>query len=124
LAVKKIDQIANKDYVVLSNQLVSAAAIKKFGFKKYYKDSSNNLYFFYAIPTGSKLYQIYLDMVYDQPCKKTAKKAAKLVNVKEVYFVINNYWSQFEKIIQQAIYNCDKYYIINKGKIFIFKYSF
>jgi len=63
---------AGKNYVVLSNQAVAAAALQEFGFKKYYTDQNTEcqmskvkcqMLFFYPIPTTSLLYQLYLDIL-------------------------------------------------------------
>jgi len=106
------------NYIVLANQEVSAAALKQFGFKKYFK---NNI-FYYPIPTGGKLYEHYLAML-KNPNKKTAQKAANLAGVKNVYFVLNKYWWASDKIKKEAELEADSFKII-EDKIYIFKYSF
>ncbi len=88
-AVRWIDQYAkNKNYTVLANQSVSAAAVKEFGFKRYAK----NDVFFYPIPTGGPLYQTYLKMTYEDPSIDTIKDAARLGQTNLVFVVINDYW--------------------------------
>ncbi len=97
-AVQWINQNANNnDFIVLANQSVAAASLQEFGFKKYY----HNL-FYYPIPTSSPLYDIYLKMVYEKPNLNLIQQATKLTGVKQIYFVINNYWLDNKKIIQQA----------------------
>ncbi len=115
-----INNDSEKDYIVLANQQVSAAALSQFGFKKYFK---NNI-FYYPIPTGGELYQYYLKMVYEKPDKKTALEAANLVGVKTVYFVINKYWWASSKIIEEARMEADSFQKIDDGEIYIFKYLF
>ena len=125
--VQLIEKEASDKYIVLSNQIVSAAALKEFGFINYYKQvnpESNEEHYFYAIPTGGKLYKYYLDMVYTKTDKPTAKKAGDLVGAKEVFFVINDYWTDFEKIIQNGMATADNYYIIDEGKTYVFRYDF
>ncbi|GEM_PF-2927856 len=82
-AVHWIDRDAGTTpYIVLSTQSVAAAAIREFGFKKYYKlnpetkqsplavipsqaeGSRQSSLFYYSIPTGGPLYQYYLKFVY------------------------------------------------------------
>ena len=97
-AVQWINQDgANNNFIVLANQSVAAASLQEFGFKKYY----HNL-FYYPIPTSSPLYDIYLKMVYDGPSLNLIQQAETLTGVNQIYFVINNYWLDNKKIIQQA----------------------
>jgi hypothetical protein len=110
---------AGADYIVLANQSVSAAAIKEFGFNKYYGP-----YFYYPIPTGDPLYQYYLDMVYQTPSRATVAEAANLTDVKLVYFVLNKYWTDSEKILEAARPTANETLEIGSGKIWIFKYQF
>ncbi|MFA5128365.1 MAG: hypothetical protein WC445_00155 [Patescibacteria group bacterium] len=119
-AVRAIaDDAGAEDYVVLANQSVSAAAVKEFGFDKYYGP-----YFYYPIPTGDPLYQYYLKMVYEAPTRATAKEAANLTGVKLVYFVLNKYWTDSDKIMEAARPTADETLEIGNGKIWMFKYQF
>jgi hypothetical protein len=106
-------------YVVLANQQVSVAALWTFGFSRYF---TNDMIYFYPIPTGGPLYQIYLDMVYKKPDRATALRAADLTGAEIVYFVINKYWTGFDKIVEQAKIESDSYENLDNGEIYIFKY--
>jgi hypothetical protein len=122
-AVNWINQDAgNNNFIVLANQQVSAAALREFGFKKYFLTASGQV-FYYPIPTGEKLYQYYLDMVDKNADKKTALAAADFVGADTVYFVINNYWFGFDKILAEAALGADVVQNIDNGKIYIFKYT-
>lgn len=112
-------QETSKNYIVLANQAVSAAAVKELGFKKYYKGN-----FFYPIPTGEPLYQVYLDMVYQEPSRAVAKKARDLTGVRTVYFVLNDYWFNAEMIKKEAMLAADEFHVIANDNITIFKYVF
>lgn len=118
-AVRLIEQSANPDHVVLANQMVGAAAIKEFGFKKYYNNQ-----FYYSMPMGSPriLYDLFLEMTYEGAKKQTMEKAMAEAEVNEAYFVLNKYWRDFEKIQQQATESADDVYLIDEGKIYVFKY--
>jgi hypothetical protein len=107
------------DYVVLANQAVSAAAVREFGFRKYYDGN-----FFYPIPTGNKLYQTYLSMVYQMPSKNTARRALELTGVSTVYFVLNDYWHEAERLKEEASREADASFNIGNEKITVFKYQF
>ncbi|MDD2807039.1 MAG: hypothetical protein PHW95_00760 [Patescibacteria group bacterium] len=119
-AVNYIEQIAAPNHLVLANQMVGAAAIKEFGFKKYYDGQ-----FFYSMPNGSPktFYDAYLSMVYNGANRETMVKIMNDAQVNESYFVINKYWNNFEKIVNQASDSADKVYAIDNGQIFIFRYQ-
>ncbi|MHB8904377.1 MAG: hypothetical protein ACYC40_04755 [Patescibacteria group bacterium] len=120
-AVSFINQNTDKKYVVLANQQVSVAALKQFGFNNYYQ-TSQGLIYFYPIPTGGPLYQYYLDMVYIKPNQKTAQNALKLAGAEEAYLVINKYWNNSGKIINEAKIEADNWFNIN-NEVYIFKYT-
>lgn len=113
---------AGSDYAVLANQQVSAAALREFGFKRYYQTQFGKL-FFYPIPTGDALYPYYLDMVYEKADTKTARKAAELMGVDTVYFVLNRYWWAFDKVRAEAAATADAVRALDNGTVVIFKYS-
>lgn len=128
-AVRWIENNSNKDYIVLANQQVSAAALKEFGFKKYYKTSSpyqgegGGEVFFYPVPTGGPLYQYYLDMVYKKPTKETMVKAMDLVGVNQAYFVLNKYWWASPKILEEAKLEADSWQKVGQDDVYIFEYN-
>lgn len=119
-AVKLINQQTNEPYTVLANQQVSAAALKEFGFNNYYQSSKGEIYF-YPIPTGGPLYKYYLDMVYKKPDQKTAQGAMNLVGVKVAYLIVNKYWNDSGKIINEAKIEANSWFEVN-GEVYIFKY--
>lgn len=125
-AVFRTDDLAGeKPYLVLANQSVSAAAIQKLGFKAYYGDL-----FFYPIPTGGELYQLFLEMN-DRPSRETAFAALDLANlrcgdceeVRTVFYLVNDYWHQAPRIVETAKNSADSWIAINGGKIHIFRYD-
>lgn len=117
--VKFIEQVSDtKKYIVLANQMVSAGALKEFGFDKYY----NGLYY-YPIPTSSPLYEYYLRMVYEKPARGTMLEAMNKMNVPESYLVVNDYWTNFVKLTEQAKTEADQWWDLEDGKVFIFQYK-
>ena len=129
-AVHWIENNATEDYIALANQQVSAAALKEFGFKKYYKPSNKSSIFnlqssifYYPIPTGGPLYQYYLDMVYKKPSRETMIAAMELTGVNEAYFVLNKYWWAFDKILAEAKLEADEWQGLDNGEICVFKYK-
>jgi len=120
-AVQFINESANGPYIVLANQQVSVAALKELGFDHYFETKSGPI-FFYPIPTGGELYKYYLDSVYEKPSRETMAKARALTGVKESYLIINKYWFQSSRLINEAKLNSDDWKEIN-GEVYIFKYS-
>jgi hypothetical protein len=97
-AVKAINKYAaGRDYVVLANQATSSAAISELGFKKYYHGDI----YFYPIPTGGPLYQLYLDMA-DKPSLSTIEQARQLTGAQLVFFVMDSYWWDSKRVIEQS----------------------
>ncbi len=116
-AVNFIEQNANgQPYIVLSNQMTSAAALKTFGFTKYY-----NGQYFYPIPTGGELYKYFEQMIYQTPDKEVMAKAMDFTGVNISYFVLPTYWSRFEIITGESKKYADAIYSLD-DKIMIFKY--
>ena len=122
LAVRSIDKQTKEPYIVLANQQTSVASLKELGFNHYFKVGSEQI-FFYPIPTGGKLYQYYLEMVNNNPDRKTMVEAMNLVGVKESYFVVSKYWWLSNRIIAEAKINADTYWKINDGDIYVFKFT-
>jgi len=119
--VKTVNFLENlnqgQPYIVLASQPVSAAAIQELGFKYYYHDL-----FFYPVPTGQRLYQLYEDLAFHY--EKTADVIATaryLTGVKIIYFVMNNYWLNAHDIIAEHQQTADHWYSLD-DKNFIFEY--
>jgi hypothetical protein len=118
-AVQAIDsRAAGHDYLVLSDQAVSAAALRVLGFKKYYGDQ-----YLYPIPTGGRLYQSYLSMVNDGPKRATVVKALESYGAEQGYFVVNDYWTDSAKIIEAAKKEADSSWTVGDGHVTIFEYD-
>jgi hypothetical protein len=121
-AVNYINNNADGDYIVLANQSVSAAALQQFGFKKYFSTYQGET-FYYPIPTSSPLYHYYLTTVYQAPTRQTINKAMDFMRVSQAYFVINSYWTDFDKIVSTIKTEADDWKDINNGKIYIFYFK-
>jgi len=96
-----------KDYIVLTNQLVSATALREFGFDGYLKTVRGEQYF-YSIPTGGPLYQYFRKMVYEEPKREWMEQAMHFANVKKAYFVHTNYWAPAAEIRDKAKLEADE----------------
>lgn len=110
------------NYIVLANQQASVAALNEYGFKKYF-DVNNEKIFYYPIPTGGKMYQYFLDMVYKNPSRENISKAMDLAGVGKGYFVLNKYWWASTKLVEEAKLEADSWHEIDNGEIYIFEYK-
>jgi len=96
-AVRFIDRDAQgKAYGALANQSVSAAAVSQLGFKRYAPGDV----FFYPIPTGGPLYELYLKLTYDEVTLDIVKDAATLTKSERMYVVINDYWWNADQLVE------------------------
>lgn len=117
-AVKYLEEKTPEPYVVLANQQIGAAALKEFGFRYF-----DQKYFFYSIPTGGNLYQIYAKMAYEEKISyAVAKEAMDLVGVNVVYLYLPDYWFNLKKIMPQLEAVAQETIKLENEKIFIFKF--
>ncbi len=118
-AVRWIDRRAgNRPYTVLANQTVSAAAVDEFGFKRYADDV-----FYYPIPTGGPLYQIYLKMTYEDPSLETVREASRLGKSDLVFVVINDYWWKAAELNETIGEIAQDSWSIENGKVKIYVFD-
>lgn len=116
-AVRLINKDSSgSDYVALADQSVSAAAIREFGFKKYYGGI-----FYYPVPTGDALYKKFLDMNDSMGAAKTAREVMDMTGADTVYFVVTNYWWHAQRIIVSAKRQADKWWNVSDTD-YVFKY--
>ena len=110
------------DYIVLANQLVSAAALTNYSFAKYF-ETPEGKFFYYSVPTGGPQYQEYGRMLYEGQKREYVEAAMDRVGVETAYFVLNTYWANSDKIIEGAKKSADSWHVIDEGKVWIFVYS-
>lgn len=116
------DMAADQAYAVLSDQALSAAAVKEFGFAKYYPGDI----FYYPIPTGGPLYAIYLDLVENGPTQEKIKRAMELTGTDLIFFAVHDYWWQSPGIIENSKALADDWFTLgdpatNAVTVFVFK---
>lgn len=118
--VQQIEEDAHgKPYIVLANQSTSAAALTTFGFR--YLKSDSDEFFFYPIPTSSRLYEYYLDLVYRNNTKRIMLQAMDYAHVDLGYFAVSNYWWTAKKIIDRSKTWADQWFAVDNGAITVFK---
>ncbi len=80
-----------RPYLVLSNQMTSAAALQEFGFANYYRLHNEDI-LWYAIPTGGKLYEYYTKIIYGED-PSLLDELMTSTGTEHVYVVMPTYWS-------------------------------
>ncbi len=108
----------NKNYIVLANQSLSAAALQEFGFARYYE----NDIFYYPIPTGGELYNYFLKMADNEPEREIILDVMDKTKTDIGFFVLHNYWWDSARIKEHAKQNADDWLTIGDNEITIFIY--
>ncbi len=116
------DRHTDYEYIVLANQLVSAAALTEYSFAQNFNSTLGEL-FYYAVPTGGPLYQYYGKMMYEGQKREYMLGAMDLAGVNTAYFVVNKYWANSEKIIAGAKLSADEWKEVDGGDIWVFVYK-
>lgn len=110
------------NYIVLANQLVSAAALTKYSFAKYFATPRGQI-FYYSLPTGGLLYEDYGRMLYQGQKREFMTHAMNLAGVDTAYFVVNSYWANSFNIIAGAKKTADSWKVIDGGEVWVFVYD-
>jgi hypothetical protein len=124
-AVRLIDELnTNKDYIVLTNQMVGAAALDQFGFTKYHKLDNGESHYFYSIPAGGKLYEYFGEIVYNSTERKWIRQAMDQASVDKAYFVHTNYWYPAIKLKNELVEISDYYWKVGEdGEAWVFEFN-
>jgi hypothetical protein len=119
-------------YIVLADQITSAAALTDYSFAKYFRvkrdpaqgggDTPQEI-FYYSIPTGGILYQQYGKMIYEGQKREYMVAAMNLAGVDTAYFVVNSYWANSQKIIEGAKKTADDWREFGDGQVWVFLYK-
>ena len=120
-AVKLVDEQAEgAPYVVLANQAVAAAAVREFGFARYYGN-----HFYYPLPTGTNpLYQVYLNAAErGLPTRDIISRAAEL-GVSQVFLILNRYWADYDALQAMAQTEADAWWEVAQGRLTVYRYDF
>ena len=77
------------------------------------------------MPMGNSqtFYQHYLAMIEQENKIETVSKVFHETGVEEVYFVLNKYWRNSEKIASLTIPVADKIVQVDNGEVYIFKFD-
>lgn len=111
------DQAGDTRYAVLANQTVSAAALQTYGFARYHGDV-----FYYPLPTGGPLYQLFLEAASTKASTTTMQQAATLTNSEIVYVVLNDYWWDAERIREHLGQFATRSLSFSEGRVWVYEF--
>lgn len=100
-AVQYIDQqAAGLPYIVLSDQMTSAAAIQEFHFAHYYTIQGEQI-LWYPIPTGGPLYALYSRLMSGESPKEIMYTLHEETGVSTFFLVLPTYWDWDKEILNR-----------------------
>ncbi len=118
-AVRWIEQDSkHQPYTVLADQSVSAGAVAELGFKRYADDV-----FFYPLPTGGTLYQVFLRAATTQAKKEDIEEAARLGKSSLVYLILSNYWWQADEVAKHLETLAGNSYRVEGGAMRVYRFE-
>ncbi len=124
-AVRFIEQHAGGEpYTVLANQSVSAASVETLGFARYVKnEKTGEDIFYYPIPTGGTLYQLYLEAVSPEPSLDAILEAGSLAKADRIYVVLNEYWWDAKRVGETLETLAEDTFSFGDGQVRVFRFS-
>ncbi len=116
-AVRLIDQQAQSDYVVLTDQLLAAVGLREFGF-----DHKVGEVHIYPISPNEKVFPFAEQVLYGRPDHALIDGLRDTISVQEVYVAIHEYWFSVD-YIEYAILEAGAERVDGPGgvRIFVFK---
>lgn len=108
----------NQPYTVLADQSVSAGAVAELGFKRYADDV-----FFYPLPTGGTLYQVFLRAATTQAKKEDIEEAARLGKSSLVYVILSDYWWQADDVAEHLETLAGNSYRVEGGGMRVYRFE-
>lgn len=115
----EMETSSTTSYVVLGSILTAAASVEQYGFPHYVETNLGEL-FYYSVPSGSPLYQAYLDLLYDGQRTSTIDEVFTLTSVDRIYVTLNAYWSKSKTIAEGLRAIADDEIIIGDQELYIF----
>lgn len=118
-AVTYIHENTKEPYIVLSNQIMAAAALEEYGFHEYVTvDDSESLW--YPIPTGAKLYDYYFETYFYETAPILEGLQNKLPE-HTIYLAFHNYWPLSLEKEDELRYTLEEFY--SNDIITVYKYG-
>ncbi|MBP9760901.1 MAG: hypothetical protein KBD15_01510 [Candidatus Magasanikbacteria bacterium] len=111
------------NYIVLSNQVIGAAALQTLGFLPYHRLADGSEHYLYSIPTGGILYEYFRKMIYEYPKREWMEQAMDVAGVDTAYFIHTNYWAPAGIIRDAAKKEADTWWDIGEGRVWVYEYT-
>ncbi|MFC1638975.1 hypothetical protein ACFL26_01745 [Patescibacteria group bacterium] len=113
LAAQSIEEAAaGREYVALSGQMLSVAALRLNGFED----------FRYPLPTGARLYEFYLSMAYYRHDRLVMLEAMAENDVNLGYFALHRYAPGYARTVAALAPQADRYWLVEGGRIAVFEF--
>lgn len=121
-AVRWIHNDAKESEVaILANQVSAAAAIREYGFYRYYSMKSGEQ-FYYSIPASSQLHAYFMQMA-SRPEPRVIDSVRALLPVSVVYFILHDYEPRFELVADIAARFAVREQSFGDGAVRVFVYE-
>jgi len=106
--VQVVDELSDgESYLVLSNQMTSAAALQVFGFAHYLPLKDEQV-LWYPIPTGGLLYKYYEDTIFLGPNRQRIDELFEQTDARHIFFVLQSYWPWTEDFLKNIHASADQ----------------
>lgn len=120
-AVTYIHKNTTEPYIVLSNQIMAAAALETYGFHEYVTvEGSESLW--YPIPTGAKLYDYYFETYFYETVPILKRLQNELPN-HIIYIALHNYWPLSLEKEEELRYTLKEFYSNDLIKVYRYDQS-
>ena len=122
--VQEIDlRASGQQYLVLSNQMTSAAALQEFGFANYYQLDGQDI-LWYAIPTGGPLYQEFIGMIEFGQIEQRMNSLQDKTKVDKIYLSLHSYWPWSEGLVSELAQTASDYFEQdNQIQVYIYNFN-
>jgi hypothetical protein len=123
-AIAFIDEhAAGEPYIVLTNQMVSAAALSRFGFEGYRTVPSGTPEYLYAIPTGGPLYRYFREYIYEGYNRRSIDDAMEFAGVHRAYIIHTNYWAPAAEIRDVTKEVADAWWELGGARVWVYLFE-
>jgi len=120
-AVHRIDKESDGEpYLVLSNQIMSAAAIQEFGFVHTFPYEGQEI-LWYAVPTGGSLYALFLSTIYEGPSRERYAQMAQETGARRIYVAMPSYWEWTSALRAQLDEGADR--VFTESGITVYEFN-
>jgi len=117
------ERAGGEPYIVLSNQMTSAAALQELGFLMYHTIEGEEV-LWYALPTGGDLYQRFTRVLAEpENADEILNYISEQTGVKRIYIVLHMYWPWDIDVLKNLNQGSNTELHIN-NEIYLFEYIY